>query len=484
MQSIQKTAVLAICLAMGLAGCGGGGSASTADATASAGVPAAATAANTTGTVVAVATSGISAIATDTASASSAATSAATTTTSTATTAGTLTNSSTIAAIPEAVATPVTAPVAVTPVTTPVQVVTVPTGPRLSAAAAAVLSLDLANLASYANPVLPAYYNAAVQADDNTPPDNRVTNAVATLGRVLFYDKRLSVNNTVSCASCHQQVQGFGDTRRFSIGFAGGATTAHTPRLGNVRYYAPGSMFWDKRAATLEAQATQPIQHPVEMGFDASAGGLATLLSKMAALPYYPELFTFAFGDSAITENRIQRALAQFQRSMVTVSSRWDSGYAPNYNPAAGDQGVNTPIASFTAEENRGRQLFMAGRGQGGLACAACHQPPTFALAANSRSNGLDAGETRIFKSPSLKNLVLSGGFMHDGRFSTLAQVVEHYNSGVQDGPALDNRLQVNGVPRRLNLPESDKAALVAFLRTLTDTSLQTDAKFSTPFRQ
>ena len=253
METIQKTAVLAICLAMGLAGCGGGGSSATAataatgDAAASTGVTAAAAPANTTGTVVAVATS------------------AAPTTTSTATTPNTVTNSSTIAATPEAVATPVTAPVAVTPVTTPVQVVTVPTGPRLSAAAAAVLSLDLANLASYANPVLPAYYSAAVQADDNTPPDNRVTNAVATLGRVLFYDKRLSVNNTVSCASCHQQVQGFGDTRRFSIGFAGGATTAHAMRLGNVRYYAPGSMFWDKRAATLEAQATQPIQHPVAL---------------------------------------------------------------------------------------------------------------------------------------------------------------------------------------------------------------------------
>jgi hypothetical protein len=160
------------------------------------------------------------------------------------------------------------------------------------------LSIDLSNLPRYA-PVLPAYYDAGVLADDNTPAGNRATDAAATLGRVLFYDRQLSVNNTISCASCHQQAQGFGDPRRFSLGFAGGATTAHAMRLGNVRYYAPGSMFWDKRAASLEAQATQPLQHPVEMGFDASAGGLPTLFAKLQALPYYPALFTAAFGDAS-----------------------------------------------------------------------------------------------------------------------------------------------------------------------------------------
>jgi len=344
------------------------------------------------------------------------------------------------------------------------------------------LSIDLANLPNYAAPVLPAYYNAGVLADDNTPTNNRATNAAATLGRVLFYDRQLSVNNTVSCASCHQQAQGFGDPRRFSLGFAGGATTAHAMRLGNVRYYAPGSMFWDKRASTLEVQATQPIQHPVEMGFDASAGGLPTLLAKLQALPYYPALFTAAFGDAAVTEARVQRALAQFQRAMVATGSRWDAGYAANFNPALADEGLGTPIASFTAQEERGRQLFMLGRGQGGQACAACHVPPTFALAANSRSNGLDAGETTIFKSPSLKSVSRSGAFMHDGRFSSLEQVVEHYNSGVQAGPALDNRLQAGNAPRRLNLSEADKAALVAFLRTLDDTALAADPKFASPF--
>ena len=163
----------------------------------------------------------------------------------------------------------------------------VPTPGAAPAPALQGLSIDLSNLPRYA-PVLPAYYDAGVLADDNTPAGNRATDAAATLGRVLFYDRQLSVNNTISCASCHQQVQGFSDPRRFSLGFAGGATTAHAMRLGNARYYAPGSMFWDKRAASLEAQATQPLQHPVEMGFDASAGGLPTLFAKLQALPYYP----------------------------------------------------------------------------------------------------------------------------------------------------------------------------------------------------
>lgn len=360
---------------------------------------------------------------------------------------------------------------------------TVTVGP--STDVAAVLTLDLANLPNYALTALPAFYDGGVAALDNTPAANPATNAGATLGRVLFYDRNLSVNNAVSCASCHQQALGFSDSLRFSVGFSGTAfTTAHSMRLGNLRYSQPGSMFWDRRAASVEAQATQPIQHPIEMGFDASNGGLAALFTKMQALQYYPQLFALAYGDSAITEARIQRALAQFQRAMVSTGSRWDRGYALNYSPALPDRGLSLPIASFTPQENRGRHLFITGPDQGGLACAACHVPPTFALAANSRSNGLGPGETAIFKSPSLKNVGLSGSFMHDGRLPSLEQVVEHYDSGVQAGPALDNRLRgPNGVPRVLNLSADDKAALVAFLRTLTDNTLIVDTRFSSPFK-
>lgn len=346
------------------------------------------------------------------------------------------------------------------------------------------LTLNLSALDNYAAPTLPAYYDATVTALDNTPPANMVNNRTATLGRVLFYDKNLSFNNTVSCASCHQATAGFSDPARFSTGFSGSAfSTAHSMRLGNIRYYRPGSMFWDKRTASVELQASQPIQNAIEMGFDATHGSIAALLPKLQAIGYYQELFTFAFGDANVTEVRIQNALAQFERSMVSFNSAWDTGFASVFNPALADQGRSLPVPGLTVQEDRSRALFMGGPGVG-VGCAACHVPPTFSLAANSLSNGLDAGETRIFKSPSLKSVGVAGAFMHDGRFSTLDQVVEFYNSGVQAGSALDPRLTApGGAPRVLNLSVADKAALVAFLRALTDTTLAADAKFLTPFR-
>jgi len=347
-------------------------------------------------------------------------------------------------------------------------------------------TIDVNRLDNYANPVLPAYYDATVAALDNTPNNNPINDRVATLGRVLFYDKRLSVNDTTACASCHQQANGFDDPNRFSTGFSGTAfTSAHAMRLGNIRYYRPGTMFWDKRAASLELQVSQPIIHPIEMGFDATHGGINALLTKLAASTYYPDLFTLAFGNSAITEARIQQALAQFTRAMISAASRWDTAYAQVFNAAAPNRNLNVALPGFSASEELGHQLFMTGPGQGGAGCAACHQPPTFGLAANSLSNGLDANETIIFKSPSLKNVGLSRAFMHDGRFSTLEQVIEHYNSGIQNGPALDNRLKTPaGAPLRLNLTANEKAALVAFLLTLNDGSLTTDAKFSDPFKK
>lgn len=379
----------------------------------------------------------------------------------------------------------VTLPITATPAPTPAPTPT-PTPPATTLAdiVAQFTTIDLDSLLNYANPSLPAYYDNTVTNRDNEPANNRLEDRVATLGRVLFYDTQLSVNNTKSCASCHQQAAGFDDPDRFSTGFAGGTfTTAHAMRLGNARYYQPGSAFWDKRAASLEAQATQPIQNPIEMGWDADAGGINALITRMEGLDYYPALFEFAFGNATITEARMQQALAQFERAMISSDSRWDQAYAQVFNPNAPNRNLNVNLPGFSASENRGRQLFMTGRNNGGAGCSACHQPPTFSLAANSNSNGLDAGETTEFKSPSLKNVARSAFFMHDGRFSSLAAVVEHYNSGIQNGPALDNRLRQGNNPQRLNLSDADKQALVDFMETLTDNSLNTDIRFTNPFR-
>ncbi len=373
---------------------------------------------------------------------------------------------------------PATTTVSVTPTPTPT-----PSDPTTAANAIVqqFLFLDLANLDNYANPSVPDYYDDTVDALDNSPANDPVNDAIATVGRVLFYDRALSVNDTVSCSTCHQQALGFDDDERLSTGFNGGQTGAHAMRLGNIRFYEPGDMFWDRRADSIEEQATQPILDATEMGWS-NNGGFTALFAKMESLEYYPALFEFAFGDPAITQARVERSLAHFQRAMISSDSRWDQAYAQVFGPGAPNRALNQALPGFSASEQRGRELFMTGPNNGGAGCAACHQPPTFALAANSRSNGLDAGETTLFKSPSLKSIARSQFFMHDGRFTTLRQVVDHYSDGVQAGPALDNRLQQGNAPRRLNLSEDDRQALVDFMETLTDESLAADAKFSDPF--
>ena len=343
-------------------------------------------------------------------------------------------------------------------------------------------TINFEALENYSNPDYPIHYINSV-GDNNEPNNNITTDTGATLGRVLFFDKQLSINNTVSCASCHEQGIAFTDNNQFSTGFDGVSVTgAHSMRLLNARFYEGESFFWDKRAPTLEAQTTQPIQDAVEMGFDASNGGMAALIAKMNDIEYYPALFEMAFGDETITEDRMQRALAQYIRAMVSTDSRFDEAYAENYNANAPGNGAGQDFPQFTAEENLGKRIFTTN--QGGINCAACHQLPTFALNNNVRGIGLDPAETIIFKAPSLKNVATSAQFMHDGRCSSLEAVVEFYNSGIRPGPMLDNRLMQNGQPIRMNLSEAEKQALIAFLETLTDNTVVNDPKFSDPFIQ
>lgn len=343
-------------------------------------------------------------------------------------------------------------------------------------------SINFEVLENYSNPNYPIHYINVV-GDNNEPNNNITTDEGATLGRILFFDKQLSINDAISCASCHQQGIAFTDNNQFSMGFDGvNVTGAHSMRLLNARFYEEGMFFWDKRAPTLEAQTTEPIVNSVEMGFDATNGGLDALITKMNTIEYYPALFETTFGDATISVDRIQRALAQYIRAMVSTDSRFDEAFAQNYNPNAPGNGVGQNFPQFTAEENLGKQIFTTN--QGGINCSGCHQVPTFALNDNVRGIGLDPNETTIFKAPSLKNVATSAQFMHDGRFSSLAEVVEFYNSGIQPGPMLDNRLMQNGQPRRMNLSEAEKQALIAFLETLTDNTVVNDPKFSNPFIQ
>lgn len=327
--------------------------------------------------------------------------------------------------------------------------------------------------------------NAATD-NDNTPDDNPTTDNGATLGRVLFYDTNLSANQTISCASCHQQENGFSDSRVLSVGFAGGTTRRHSMGLTNAVWYDRGKFFWDERAATLEEQVLMPFQDEVEMGMT-----LEEVVSAVESQSFYPELFNKAFGSTEVTADRISKALAQFIRSMVSVNSKYDIGRA----------GVTIPtvnFSNFTDSENNGKRLFFQPKSVGGLSCVGCHSTEAFINPdAGTTNNGLDAESTDdlgvfeaipnpaflgTFKVPSLKNVELTAPYMHDGRFATLEEVVEHYNSGVKNHPNLNSSLIDDGEPQRLNLTEQEKRDVVNFLKTLTDETMMNDVKFSDPF--
>src|SRR4051794_37450167 len=161
---------------------------------------------------------------------------------------------------------------------------------------------------NYAAPQLPPYFfQPPVVNQDNMPATNVTTDAGAALGRVLFYDKRLSTNQTISCSSCHQARFGFSDPRKFSVGFNGGITARNAMGLTQARYYQRGHFFWDERSNTLEDQVLQPIQNAVEMGMT-----LPALVTRLSAEPYYITLFNQVFGSPEVTSERISLALAQF----------------------------------------------------------------------------------------------------------------------------------------------------------------------------
>lgn len=342
---------------------------------------------------------------------------------------------------------------------------------------------------------LPAHYtNEDIENYDNTPGHNPITDAGATLGRVLFYDRNLSVDNSISCSSCHKQREGFSDRRRFSRGLNGQRTRRNSMTIINSRFYENGMFFWDERAATLEEQALMPIQDHVEMGLE-----LDEMEAKLRQIDYYPILFTKAFGSEEITANKVGLALSQFMRSIVSYNSKFDQGIIEAGNPEINE---STPyFPNFTLQENMGLDIFIKGRN--GATCQYCHGTPQM-ISSEARNNGLDvsyedngkgeitgiAEHNGVFKAPSLKNIALTAPYMHDGRFETLEEVVDHYSDGVQAHPNLHFRLStvddgpLGSPPMKLELTQEEKDALVAFLHTLTDESISTDVKFSNPFRR
>lgn len=350
-------------------------------------------------------------------------------------------------------------------------------------------NIDLNNLPNFANQTVPRYIRKSNSGSA------AITDAGATLGRVLFYDKRLSVDNTISCASCHKQDLAFGDDNQASVGVAG-ETPRHSMRLVNVKFANEARMFWDERAASLEEQTTVPIQDHVEMGFsgEAPAPGIYDLLAKLSSLPYYNELFSFTYGDSAVTEARLQDALSQFIRSIQSFDSRYDEGRSQISDD-------RLPFPNFTPQENQGKELFFVPpalneqgwRTGGGLACAGCHRGPEFDIDPEMQNNGVvqtiagGALDLSVTRAPSLRDVVKSdgstnGGLMHTGDFD-LDAVLDHYDQITAEGNNnLDARLNPQGNPQRLFLTLEEREAVKAFLKTLAGTNIYTDPKYSDPF--
>lgn len=318
------------------------------------------------------------------------------------------------------------------------------------------------------------------EIQDNTPEDNPVTDWGATLGRALFYDKILSKNNTIACASCHHQKFGFSDTARLSLGFMGGTTKRHAMALANAKYYISGKFFWDERAETLEDQVLMPIQDEVEMGMT-----LPEVVDRLQKTEYYPILFQRAFGSDTINEKRMAKAMAQFIRSIVSGNSRFDDGLIAS----GGD--VMAPFPNFTPSENQGKQIFY---GHEKVQCGGCHFT-RIVITGVPRNNGTNDNDPGVyafnphpqyqgaFKAPSLRNIAVRPPYMHNGSLTSLEEVIEHYNSGLENPNGnLDNHLMWNDEPVRMELTTEEKQALLDFLHTLTDDDFLTNPAYSNPF--
>ena len=354
-------------------------------------------------------------------------------------------------------------------------------------------NIDPIILENYANQVKPTYIVK------NNLGNNVIADKTATLGRVLFYDKNLSINNTISCSSCHKQNFAFGDTAEVSAGVEGGLTIRHSMRLINTRFANEAKFFWNERAANLNIQTTMPIVDHLEMGFSAEngRGNINTLIGKLSTINYYKELFKFTFGDSVVTENRIQNALASFVSSIQSFDSKFDIGRAQVNND-------NQPFPNFTATENQGKTLFLtppvfngAGlRTTGGLGCNACHNAPEFDIDPNTlnngiigianSANGIDITNTRAGTLRDITNATgaINTPMMHTGALRSLRAVINHYNT-INLNPRntnLDPRLRPGGNAQNLNVTEAEIAAIVAFIQTLGGTNVYVNKKWSNPF--
>lgn len=324
----------------------------------------------------------------------------------------------------------------------------------------------------------PAYFGNS----QNTPDNNPTTNEGVELGRFLFYDTILSKDFTVSCASCHIQEHAFSDPNRLSEGVDGKLGTRQAMAIVNLLWQQ--HFFWDGRANSLESQALLPIENPVEMNLS-----IDEAVKRLNESEFYLPKFQKAFAIETITQEHLAQAIAQFERILISGNSKYDQYKRNEY--------------TLTASEERGMNLFFTHpeptQNLRGGNCNDCHSG--FLTTDNEfHNNGLDANhdadkgreeftgyssDRGEFKTVTLRNIAVSAPYMHDGRFNTLTEVLDHYNEHIQQSPTLDLLItlgtnNVNGTS--LGLTDQEKLDIIAFLHTLTDNDFLTNENLSNPF--
>lgn len=325
----------------------------------------------------------------------------------------------------------------------------------------------------------PSYFGNRFKIPENNP----MTNPGVKLGRMLFYEKRLSSNNQVSCASCHQQKRAFTDGKAFSIGTnAQSPTRRNSMSLANLLWVQ--NYFWDGRASSLEEQAKFPLTDPHEMNQE-----LSLSVKKLQSSPLYKDMFNKAYGSPVITTKGILKSLAQFQRTLISADSKYDRYLQNKYQP--------------NAAELRGMNLFQTrpqpAINKRGANCVHCHGTPK-TYKELFHNNGLDtlwADLGRMehtgrvidkgrFRVPTLRNIERTAPYMHDGRFQTLEAVLDHYSDHIKESATLSPFIRQTSNAKgsnSLHLTQDEKKDIIAFLKMLTDTTFINNPKFSNPFK-
>lgn len=312
------------------------------------------------------------------------------------------------------------------------------------------------------------------------PANNPTTKEGVYLGRMLFYEKQLSSNNKISCGTCHQQKLAFTDGKQFSSGVDNQLTERNSMSLANLLWVK--NFFWDGRAKGLEEQAKGPLTNPHEMGKSIKEG-----IKKLEKTKEYPRLFKLVFGTNEINSDRILKAISQFERTLISADSRYDQYLRGTYQP--------------TKQEQNGMDLFMTNanpeKNIRGASCAHCHGTPKM-YKELFHNNGLDSvaediGRKKItglandrgrFRVVTLRNIALTAPYMHDGRFKTLEEVLDHYSEHIQTSKTLSPFLQgISNVPggKSLQLTKQEKKDLIQFLKMLTDSTFINNPEFSDP---